>query len=87
MCAMPTHAKRLDIPGDLLSVELSLATRLREGDHVLCVSGDVVPCDGEVVDGIAVIDDPEGTARFVGSGALAVAGTRVLSDFLVIRIA
>src|SRR2546423_12269190 len=54
---IPSHVKRLDVPGDLLSAELTLADRLADGDCVLCVPGDVIARNGEVVDGAAIVND------------------------------
>ena len=86
-----THVKRLEIPSDRLSVELTLTTRLRAGDHVLCVAGDVVPCDGDVVDGIATVMEPTPIAstqvvRTLGNHSHVTADTLVLSDYLVVTV-
>src|SRR5215207_4521984 len=51
-----TQAKRLDDPSDHVSLELVPATRLRKGDFVICTPGDVIPGDGEVVEGVASVD-------------------------------
>ena len=34
-----------------------LASQLRKGDHVLVEAGDFIPCDGEIVDGVASVDE------------------------------
>jgi K+-transporting ATPase ATPase B chain len=88
-----THAKRLDDPSDHLSSELVLATRLQRGDHVICVPGDVIPSDGEVVEGVASVDESAITGESApviresgGDRSAVTGGTKVLSDFLVIRI-
>jgi len=88
----PRHVKRLEIPDDRLSLEVTLSTRLRAGDHVLCVPGDVIPCDGEIVDGTATVaeplaaDEPTLAVHILGSRGVARAGTVVLSDYLVVRV-
>jgi potassium-transporting ATPase ATP-binding subunit len=69
------------------------APELQPGDRVVCEAGDVIPADGEVVEGIASVDEAAITGesapviRESGSDRSAVTGgTRVLSDRLVIRI-
>ncbi|MFL5615990.1 MAG: hypothetical protein ACJ796_20160 [Gemmatimonadaceae bacterium] len=86
----PTHARRLDIAGDILSGELTLVRRLADGDEVLCVHGDIVPHDGEVVDGAAIVTDPRDAAlashRRVAVGSPICAGTEILTNFVVVRL-
>jgi K+-transporting ATPase ATPase B chain len=88
-----THAKRLADPSDHLSSELVLATRLRRGDYVLCGPGDVIASDGEVVEGVASVDESAITGESApviresgGDRSAVTGGTKVLSDYLVIRI-
>jgi K+-transporting ATPase ATPase B chain len=66
---------------------------LRKGDIVLVVQGDLIPGDGEVVEGAASIDESAITGesapviRAAGSDFDTVTGgTRVLSDWLIVRI-
>jgi K+-transporting ATPase ATPase B chain len=66
---------------------------LRKGDHFLVEVGDVIPADGEVVQGIASVDESAITGesapvvREAGGDFCAVTGgTRVLSDWLVVRV-
>jgi K+-transporting ATPase ATPase B chain len=86
-------AKRLKRAENLEDVDLLPATSLRRGDIVYVEAGDVVPADGRVVDGIASVDESAVTGesapviRESGSDRDAVtAGTRVLSDRLVVRV-
>jgi high-affinity K+ transport system ATPase subunit B len=51
----PTHVRLLDRADDRLSGEVTLAERLTDGDCILLVPGDVIPCRGVVVDGFAVV--------------------------------
>src|SRR3982751_4553755 len=88
-----THAKRLEDPADHLSTELVLATALRVGDHVLCVPGDVIPSDGEVVEGVASVDESAITGESApviresgGDRSAVTGGTKVLSDWIKVRI-
>jgi len=93
-----THAKRLDASDlggepDKLEFELVPATNLRRGDLVLCTPGDVIPSDGEVVDGVASVDESAITGESApviresgGDRSAVTGGTKVLSDYLVISI-
>ena len=69
------------------------STSLRKGDLFLVEAGDIIPADGEVVEGIASVDESAVTGesapviREIGGDRSAVTGgTRVLSDWLVVRV-
>jgi K+-transporting ATPase ATPase B chain len=69
------------------------ATDLRKGDTVVCETGDVIPADGDVIDGIASVDESAITGESApvvrengGDRCAVTGGTRVLSDRIVIRI-
>ncbi len=69
------------------------ATDLHRGDLVVCETGDVIPGDGEVVEGIASVDESAITGESApviresgGDRSAVTGGTRVLSDRIVIRI-
>ncbi|GDY12483.1 potassium-transporting ATPase ATP-binding subunit [Planctomycetota bacterium] len=69
------------------------ASRLRPGDLVLVVAGAIIAADGEVVVGVAAVDESAVTGESApvirGSGgdrSAVTGGTRVLSDHLIIRI-
>ncbi|HKT09081.1 MAG TPA: potassium-transporting ATPase subunit KdpB [Gemmatimonadaceae bacterium] len=88
-----TTAKRLEDHTNKLSAEPVPATRLRRGDYVLCTPSDIIPGDGEVVDGVASVDESAITGESApviresgGDRSAVTGGTRVLSDYLVIRI-
>ena len=93
-----THAKRLDASDtnkkpELLEHELVPATSLRKGDLVLCTPGDVIPSDGEVFQGVASVDESAITGESApviresgGDRSAVTGGTKVLSDYLIIRI-
>jgi len=51
----PTHVRRLERADDRLSGEVTLVERLSDGDCILCVPGDVIPCRGVVVDGVVIV--------------------------------
>jgi len=86
-------AKRLVAPRRDASREEVLSADLQQGDFVLVEPGDLIPGDGEVVDGVASVDESAITGesapviRETGEDRSAVTGgTRVLSDWLVVRI-
>jgi K+-transporting ATPase ATPase B chain len=69
------------------------ASILKKGDVVVCEAGDVIPGDGEVIDGIASVDESAITGESApviresgGDRSAVTGGTRVLSDRVVIRI-
>src|SRR5258708_21199806 len=69
------------------------ATQLRAGDLVLCEPGDIIPGDGEVVEGIASVDESAITGESApviresgGDRSAVTGGTKVLSDWIKVRI-
>ncbi len=69
------------------------ATDLQKGDLVVCEAGDIIPADGDVVEGIASVDEAAITGESApviresgGDRSAVTGGTRVLSDRIVIRI-
>src|SRR5215470_4473424 len=69
------------------------APALQKGDLVVCEAGDIIPADGDVVEGIASVDEAAITGesapviRESGADRSAVTGgTKVLSDWLVVKI-
>lgn len=69
------------------------ASELRKGDIVLVEAGDTVPCDGEVIEGVASVDESAITGESApviresgGDRSAVTGGTRVLSDWLIVRI-
>jgi len=70
------------------------APSLRKGDLVVCEAGDLIPGDGEVVEGIASVDESAITGESApviresgGDRSAVTGGTKVLSDRVVVRIA
>jgi K+-transporting ATPase ATPase B chain len=85
-------ARRLRDPENKLSIEVVPAPTLRRGDVVLVGAGDIIPCDGEVVEGVASVDESAITGESApviresgGDRNAVTGGTRMLSDWLVIR--
>ena len=69
------------------------ATSLKKGDVVICRAGDVIPSDGEVIEGIASIDESAITGESApviresgGDRSAVTGGTMVLSDWIIVRI-
>jgi K+-transporting ATPase ATPase B chain len=88
-----TTAKRLKDSKNRRSIETVASSTLRRGDVVLAEPGDVVPGDGEVIEGVASVDESAITGESApviresgGDRSAVTGGTRVLSDYLVIRI-
>jgi potassium-transporting ATPase ATP-binding subunit len=85
-----TIAKRLTTRGDVEDVP---ASKLRAGDLVLCDCGATIPGDGEVIEGIATVDESVITGESApviresgGDRNAVTGGTRVLSDWVKIKI-
>ncbi len=66
---------------------------LRSGDIFICTSGDVIPADGEIIEGIATVDESAITGESApvireagGDKSSVTGGTKVLSDRIVVRV-
>jgi len=86
-------AKRLMAPERGAKADNMPGTQLRKGDFVLVEAGDTIPGDGEVVVGVASVDESAITGESApviresgGDRSAVTGGTRVLSDWLVVRI-
>jgi K+-transporting ATPase ATPase B chain len=69
------------------------APELHKGDLVVCEAGDTIPADGDVVEGIASVDESAITGESApviresgGDRSAVTGGTRVISDRIVIRV-
>lgn len=78
-------------PGEVYVVES--ASTLKKGDIVLVEAGDVIPCDGEVIEGVASVNESAITGESApviresgGDRSAVTGGTKVLSDWLIIRV-
>jgi K+-transporting ATPase ATPase B chain len=85
-----TPAYRLKADGDTEEV---LSTDLKPGDRVVITAGQVIPSDGEVVEGIASVDESAITGESApvireagGDRSGVTGGTRVISDRIVVKI-
>jgi K+-transporting ATPase ATPase B chain len=73
--------------------EMVLANDLRKGDVVICDAGDVIPADGDVIEGIASVDESAITGESApviresgGDRCAVTGGTKVISDRITIKV-
>jgi K+-transporting ATPase ATPase B chain len=73
--------------------EIVWATDLKKGDVVACVAGDIIPADGDVIEGIASVDESAITGESApviresgGDRSAVTGGTKVLSDRIIIKV-
>ncbi len=85
-----TEARRLRPDG---TEERVAAAALAKGDLVVCEAGDLIPSDGEIIEGIASVDESAITGESApviresgGDRSAVTGGTKVLSDRIVVRI-
>jgi len=88
-----TPARKLAGPSRDAASETVSSTTLRRGDIVLVNAGESIPCDGEIIDGVASVDESAITGESApvireagGDRSAVTGGTRVLSDSIIIRI-
>jgi len=92
-----TPAKRLsgqanDLQSAIAKTEVVSSTALRKDDLFLVEAGDILPADGEIVVGIASVDESAVTGESApvvreagGDRSAVTGGTRLLSDWLIVR--
>ncbi len=85
-----TLAKRLLSSGETETIS---GAKLRSGDLVVVAAGELVPGDGEIIEGIASVDESAITGESApvireagGDRSAVTGGTRVLSDYIKVRI-
>lgn len=88
------YAKKLEAPSYGSPWLTAPSTDLRKGDIVLVEAGDIIPADGDVIEGVASVDESAITGESApviresgGDFSAVTGGTRVLSDWLVVRVA
>ena len=86
-------ANRLEQPRADAQFKAVSASALRKGDAVLVRAGETIPGDGEVIEGVASVDEAAITGESApviresgGDRSSVTGGTRVLSDWIVVRI-
>ena len=87
-------AKKLKEPRHDAATHVVNSEDLRKGDFVLVTAGELIPGDGEVIEGVASVDESAITGESApvireagGDFSAVTGGTRVLSDWLVVKIA
>jgi potassium-transporting ATPase ATP-binding subunit len=88
-----TQAKKLPRPDHKVKYELVASSALNKGDVFLVETSDIIPVDGEIVEGIASVDESAVTGESApviresgGDRSAVTGGTRLLSDWLVVRV-
>ncbi len=86
-------AKRLAKPEPDADATQVSSSQLKKGDVVLVEAGDIIPMDGEIIEGVASVNESAVTGESApviresgGDRSAVTGGTTVLSDWLVIRI-
>jgi len=88
-----THAKKLNKIDRESKYTLVLSNELYLNDLFLVETGDIIPADGEIVQGVASVDESAVTGESApviresgGDRSAVTGGTRVLSDWLIVRV-
>ena len=87
---------REDTPAHLFvngKIEYTTSSKLKKGDIFICEAGDTIPADGEIIEGLASIDESAITGESApvireagGDKSSVTGGTRVLSDKIKVKI-
>lgn len=90
-----TPAKKIFPVGEIYTNEIKIvpSSQLSKGDIFLCEAGDIIPMDGEIIKGIATIDESAITGESApviresgGDKSSVTGGTKVLSDQIKVRV-
>ena len=90
-----TPAKKVFAVGEIFVGEVKVvpSSQLRKGDIFICETGDTIPMDGEIVEGLATIDESAITGESApviresgGDKSSVTGGTKVLSDKIKVRV-
>ncbi len=91
--AASLRATKSDLVARLPDGSTVPATQLKRGDTVIVATGDLIPADGEVIEGVASVNEAAITGESApvireagGDRSAVTAGTRVISDQIVVRI-
>jgi len=90
-----TPAKKVFPVGEIHTNEIKIvpSSQLNKGDIFVCETGDIIPIDGEIIQGIATIDESAITGESApvireagGDKSSVTGGTKVLSDHIKVRV-
>ncbi len=90
-----TPAKKILPVGEMFTDEIKIVSsaELKKGDVFFCEAGDTIPMDGEIIEGIATIDESAITGESApviresgGDKSSVTGGTKVLSDRIKVRV-
>lgn len=90
-----TPAKKIEAVGELYVNEVNIvsSSSLKKGDLFICETGDVIPADGEIIEGLATIDESAITGESApvireagGDKSSVTGGTKVLSDKITVQV-
>ncbi|MFA6059356.1 MAG: potassium-transporting ATPase subunit KdpB [Taibaiella sp.] len=90
-----TPAKKVEIMGEIFMNEIHIvpSSELKKGDLFICEAGDIIPTDGEIVEGLATIDESAITGESApviresgGDKSSVTGGTKVLSDKIKVKV-
>ncbi len=88
-----TPAKKVDSGSSNSDFQIVSSSQLRKGDLFICEAGDIIPMDGEIVEGIATIDESAITGESApviresgGDKSSVTGGTKVLSDRIKVKV-
>lgn len=90
-----TPAKWINPHGEIFNDELTIvpSSQLKMGDVFLCEPGDIIPSDGEIIEGLATIDESAITGESApvireagGDKSSVTGGTKVLSDKIKVKV-
>ncbi len=90
-----TPAKKIFPVGDIYVDEIKIipSSQLKRGDVFICETGDVIPMDGEIIEGLATIDESAITGESApvireagGDKSSVTGGTKVLSDRIKVKV-
>ena len=84
---------REETPAKLENGKIIPSSQLKKGDIFLCESGDIIPSDGEIIEGLATIDESAITGESApvireagGDKSSVTGGTKVLSDMVKVKV-
>lgn len=90
-----TPAKKINTVGEMYVDEVTVisSAQLELGDRFVCEAGDIIPMDGEIIKGIATIDESAITGESApvireagGDKSSVTGGTKVLSDKIIVKV-